>query len=368
MSKQRFDLNDEARQKINEQYEYADERVSASGGIDLTRKRQPSPVSDEAAAPRAKAKPKPDPKQKKPAVKKKSPVRRPSAAPAAPVIEPQPRPQPSGYPAEPPQDEPPGDDGNSRKSRLLRFYKRFAVVIIILGAIYIALNLAFLYYRGQLWFNEPRKRDYPVRGAVVTSELGKMDWEEFQYQPISFAYVRATKSTSFIDDQYADNRKGIDDSKLWAGFYHEFDFSSDGEKQAEHYIGTVGDLDGELRPAVKLTAYGAYKLRMKSAEKVKEQLDKFLKRIRQEYGRRAVIMCDNDCYDKYIKPYYSDQTIWMIDHFGKPDDDLDWALWEFNPRVRSVGYENKKNYYSVVVYRHGKDISNFRKNLEIGYE
>ncbi|MCR5122489.1 MAG: hypothetical protein K6B74_08740 [Ruminococcus sp.] len=241
-------------------------------------------------------------------------------------------------------------------------------MIIILGTIYIALNVGFLYYRGQLWFNEPRKRDYPVRGALVTSALGEMDWEEFQYQMITFAYVRATRGTKFIDEQYAANRPGIDDSRLWAGFYHEFDFNEDGTEQAEHYIKTVGELDGELRPAVKLTAYGAYKLRMRSAEKVEDQLKNYLNRIKQEYGRRAIIMCDNDCYEKYIKPYFSDQTLWLIDHFSEPDKNSDWALWEYNPRVRSLGYSNNKEYYSVVVYRHGKDIANFRKYFEIGYE
>ena len=344
MSKQRFDLNDEARHKINEQYEYADERVSNAGSGRVKPKKTKAPAE----------KPKP---AKREAAKRSRAPREP-----APVIQSPPPMRPADEPEEAPAAE------NTRGRKLLRFYKKFAFVIIIIGVIYIMLNIAFLYYRGQLWFNEPRKRDYPVRGAVVSSDLGKMDWTEFQYQMITFAYVRATRGTSFIDEQYTANRTGIDDSKLWAGFYHEFDYSADGTKQAEHYIETVGDLDGELRPAVKLTAYGAYKLRMKSAANVKEQLDKFLKRIRQEYGRRAVIMCDDDCYDKYIKPYFSDQTLWLIDHFSEPDEDSSWALWEYNPRVRSEGYENKKKYYSVVVYRLGKDIPNFRKNFEIGYE
>ena len=356
MDKQQFDLNDEARNKINEQYEYADERVSASKGESRLRPRKKTAVPK-----------KESPKPRTQAVRK-APLRKESSRPApAPVIRsapPQRPPMPENRPA-PPAEEP---VENTKRSRFLRFYKRFAIVISILGVIYIALNIGFLYFRGQLWFNEPRKRDYPVRGAVVSSELGAMDWAEFQYQPITFAYVRATRGTNFTDEQYSANREGIDGSKLWAGFYHEFDFSAGGEKQAEHYINTVGDLDGELRPAVKLTAYGAYKIRMKSAEKVKTELDAFLKRIKNEYGRRAVLICDNDCYKKYIRQYYSDQTLWLIDHFSEPDEKAEWAIWEYNPRVRSAGYENKDEYYSMVVYRLGKDIANFRKNFEIGYE
>ena len=356
MDKQRFDLNDEARHKIDEQYEYADERVSASDSRIRPQKKTAPPKKEK---PKQKEKPKKKPVKQEPLRSDGAPVIRPMP------LQPQRPHMPERVPAPQMEEAPPV---NTKREKFFRFYKRFAIVISILGIIYIALNIGFLYYRGQLWFNEPRKRDYPVRGAVVSSELGAMDWTEFQYQSITFAYVRATRGTSFTDEQYSANRTGIDDSKLWAGFYHEFDFSADGAKQAEHYIETVGNLDGELRPAVKLTTYGAYKIRMKSADKVKTELDAFLKRIKSEYGRRAVIMCDDDCYKKYIKKYYPDQTLWLIDHFSEPDENSEWAIWEYNPRVRSVGYENNKEYYAMVVYRLGKDIANFRKNFEIGYE
>lgn len=383
MNKQEFDLNEKARQKINEQYEYADERVSGSEGRIRPKKaaapaKRPAEVNETA----------PPVSHDKPAVNRTDGIKRAEKRPAVsepphrepphrepepeahipPPKEKEPKPKPKPKPQPVKKVRKPNLKREQARRKFWRIYRRFAVVIILLGTIYISLNVGFLYYRGQLWFNEPRKRDYPVRGAIVTSSLGEMDWAEFQYQMITFAYVRATRGTKFIDEQYSVNRPGVDDSRLWAGFYHEFDFSEDGTEQAEHYINTVGDLYGELRPAVKLTLYGAYKLRMRSAEKVREQLNKYLDRIKQEYGRRAVIMCDSDCYEKYIKPYFSDQTLWLIDHFNEPDENTDWALWEYNPRVRSLGYSNSKEYYSVVVYRHGKDITNFRKNFEIGYE
>ena len=47
MDKQRFDLNDEARHKIDEQYEYADERVSASDSRIRPKKKTELPLSTE---------------------------------------------------------------------------------------------------------------------------------------------------------------------------------------------------------------------------------------------------------------------------------------------------------------------------------
>ena len=384
MDKEKFDLNKDALNKIDEQYEYADERIANDPFASRATPPKHRPVTNGAAA--GQSEPKKPVKPKKPAAMQAAAKPKKPAAPKKQAAVKPKKPAPAAAPrqaraaaAYPMNGEPQRErirpepaaavpQGESRRHKLLRYYRRFAVVMIILGIIYIGLNVGFLYFRGQLWFNEPRARDYPVRGAVVSSALGEVDWSVFQYQPIKFAYVRATKGTKFVDEQYKANKNGIDESRLWAGYYHEFDFSETGKKQAKHFIKTVGFLDGDLRPAVKLTAYGIYGIRMKSTDTVKKELGDFLKAIKKEYGRRAVIMCDTDCYEKYIKPYFSDQTLWIIDHFDEPPEDMDWALWEYNPRVRSEGYSKKGEYYALTVYRSGKDMRNFRKNFEIGYE
>jgi lysozyme len=150
---------------------------------------------------------------------------------------------------------------------------------------------------------------------------------------------------------------------LLVGAWHEFDFRTDGEKQAENFISQCGSMSGMLRPMVKVTKYGIYNLHMKNADDVRENLQAFLDKVEEEYGRRPVIMCDSACYDKYIEPYFDSYTLWIIDHFGEPDEDTDWALWEYNPRVRTQGYENSKKYFAMTVFRREKDLENFKKNM-----
>lgn len=244
------------------------------------------------------------------------------------------------------------------------FLRKLVILTFVVCVVVILFNVSFLFYRGQIWFNEPRKRDYPVRGAVVDEELGKIDWEIMSQQTISFAYIRATKGTTVVDEQYKASRKGSNKTDLLIGFYHEFDFRLDGAKQAANYIDQCGELDGKLRPMVKVTKYGIYNLKMKDAETVKENLQAFIDAIYDEYGRYPVIMCDSSCYEKYIKPYFSDYSLWLVSHFTEPDEEeTNWALWEFNPRTRTEGYANSKEYFSLSVYRQGKDVENFKKNL-----
>ncbi len=253
-----------------------------------------------------------------------------------------------------------------KKHRLAKFLFRVAVLCVVV----IFLNVLFLYYRGELWFNEPRKRDYPVRGAVVTEKLGKVDWEKFAGQSMSFVYIRATRGTEYTDPRYKDNRRGANNTDLLSGFYHEFVFGKDGKQQAEHYIRQVGDLDGKLRPMVKVRRYGIYLLRPVERKQAAEQLQAFIDRVEEEYGVTCVIQCDSDCYKRYIGKDFSEYyDIWLISHFTEPETkEFDWTLWEYNPRVRSTGYSNRKKYYCMSVFRKSISLGSFMKDFLIGYE
>ena len=65
-----------------------------------------------------------------------------------------------------------------------RFLKKLVKRLIILCAVVLVINLAVLLYTGRLWFNEPKKRDYPIRGPVVTESMGEIRWKSFAKQNI----------------------------------------------------------------------------------------------------------------------------------------------------------------------------------------
>lgn len=55
------------------------------------------------------------------------------------------------------------------KHRLRRFIIRFSLLCVIV----IMINIAVLFFTGKLWFNQPDKNDYPVRGALIDSGYGE---------------------------------------------------------------------------------------------------------------------------------------------------------------------------------------------------
>ncbi|MBQ9375534.1 MAG: hypothetical protein IJU04_04255, partial [Ruminococcus sp.] len=74
--------------------------------------------------------------------------------------------------------------------------RKFIIILIILCLVITLVHVAVLFFTGKLWFNEPDKLDYPIRGAVINSDMGEILWDLFSKQNLSLAYIRATSGTA----------------------------------------------------------------------------------------------------------------------------------------------------------------------------
>lgn len=244
------------------------------------------------------------------------------------------------------------------KHRLRRFIIGFSLLCIII----IIINIAVLFFTGKLWFNQPDKNDYPVRGALIDSDMGKIRWDVFSKQNISAAYIRATKGTSFKDEQFDDNWKASHDSELLTGAYHVFSLNTDGKKQAEYFCSVIEkSMNGRLVPAVEVKLTGIYAVVAPDKDKIVSNLRDFCNYIESRYGVKPVIMCTNRSYEKYVQNEFNDYSLWITDVYSKPEEGIDWDFWCYNSRVRVKGYENSKEYFSMFVYK--DDVKTLKKNM-----
>ena len=70
-----------------------------------------------------------------------------------------------GYPIEEePEDLP---EAQQERKKTGRFVRKLLLRLCIVGIILLMIEFAILLYSGQIWFNEPKKKDYPVRGPVM---------------------------------------------------------------------------------------------------------------------------------------------------------------------------------------------------------
>lgn len=242
------------------------------------------------------------------------------------------------------------------KHRLRRFIIFFSLVCIII----ILINVAVLFFTGKLWFNQPDKNEYPIRGAVVDSHMGEIRWDVFSKQNISAAYIRATKGTSFKDESFDENWETSCECELLIGAYHVFSLNTDGKKQAEYFCNAMGkSVSGRLIPAVEVDLSGLYTIAPPDKDKTVSKLKDFCSYIESACGVKPLIMCKNRSYGKYIKGEFDDYPLWITDVFSEPEDEVEWDFWCYNSRVRVKGYENSKEYFSMFVYKDDDDLEGF---------
>ncbi len=229
--------------------------------------------------------------------------------------------------------------------------RKLIVRVVLLSIAVIMVNIAILFFTGQLWFNEPRKRDYPVRGPVITEKQGKVNWEKFAAQNIQMAYIRATKSTAYVDESFRKNKSGSAETALPVGMLHIFDISMDGKEQAEHFIKTVGGQRGNLIPAVEVGYTGFYRVLPPDDEDVAQRLRAFADCIISEYGVSPVIKCSEKTYSRLLDSHgFDDCYIWIESEYSKVDESIEWDFWGYSSRVKFEYYEDK-GFLEMVLFK-----------------
>lgn len=242
--------------------------------------------------------------------------------------------------------------------------RKFIIFIIIFSMLIIFVNIGLLFYHGRLWFNNPDKLDYPIRGVTLDSEYGKIDWNVIDSQNLSFVYVSATKSTAFKDEQFEDNWKKSRNTDLLIGAYHKFNLTKDGEEQAEYFSDAMGkSIDGRLIPAVEVKISGFYKIITPEKQKVVKNLKSFCDVIKKKYKVKPLIICNNKSYEKYLSDDFSKYPIWIDSFFSEPEENIEWSFWGYTPRMKFRGYENKDEYVTLSIFNNSMNIEEFKKKF-----
>lgn len=251
-------------------------------------------------------------------------------------------------PAPPPP--PPEVIEERREKRKLKKRWKWFIRATVFFIIVMAIDAALLIFSGKLTFNVPRKRDYPIRGPVVTEDQGTVNWQKFVQQNMQMAYIRCTKGTAFEDKCFEKNKKGSAKTNLPTGFLHRFDLGKDGKDQAKHFIETAGDMDGRLIPCVDISRSFGEALIPVDYDKATGRLEDFIDAINEQYGCTVIIKCDKKTYKKIAnRECFKDCYIWYVSEFSKPEDDIKWTVWTYSDRVKFNFYESK-GFLEMAVY------------------
>lgn len=233
-----------------------------------------------------------------------------------------------------------------------KYRKRIRILIFIgLLGLAAAVLLCMLHY-GMVSLNHPSKRQYPIQGVDVSSYQGDIDWEVLSRQGIDFAFIKATEGSGFQDARFAYNWENAGNYGLEIGAYHFFSFDSAGETQADNFINTVPKKEGALPPVVDVEFYGDKAKNPPRRDRVEPQLQALLDRLEAQYGKKPILYCTSNSYERYIQGSYSDNPVWIRDIFATPHlpDRRTWTFWQFTGHKRLKGYNGKEKCIDMNVF------------------
>jgi len=93
-----------------------------------------------------------------------------------------------------------------------------------------------------------------AKGIDVSHYNGTVDWGLVAGAGVSFAYIKATQGTGFVDPLFSENLSGAAAAGLQHGVYHYLTPGDQAEDQAAHFLKSIQDKVGELPPAVDVEA------------------------------------------------------------------------------------------------------------------
>lgn len=226
------------------------------------------------------------------------------------------------------------------------------ILFVIAAAVIFSAAVAIMLYNGIILFNNPSRKVYPVRGVDVSHYQGEIDWDTLSGENISFAYIKATEGSGYIDPCFYYNYDNARRTDLRVGAYHFFSFDSSGETQADNFIGAVEKLDGMLPPVIDVEYYGGREYDGAAAGDIVAELRIMADRLTEHYGVKPVIYATEDSYADYIAGNFADCDIWMRNVVTRPrvSDDRQWTFWQYTNRGRLHGFSGSEKYIDINVF------------------
>lgn len=183
-------------------------------------------------------------------------------------------------------------------------------------------------------------KDESIVGADIARYQGDVNMGKLSGEGIQFLYIKATEGSSHTDIRFEENMQKARAAGMPAGAYHFFSMDSGGEKQAQHYIETVGDLSGCLCPAVDVEFYGDKQDNPPPAETVRAELHAFLSALEEAYHVKPVIYCGRAILEAYIDETFDDYPFWIRSVYApvRFATGHRWTIWQYTDHGRLEGY------------------------------
>lgn len=177
-----------------------------------------------------------------------------------------------------------------------------------------------------LWLpgHRPELRSGERYGIDVSHHQGRIDWRRVADDGISFAYIKASEGSSFIDPLFDANWSGAGGAGIERGAYHFFSLCSPGASQAANFLRVVPKRL-ELPPAVDLEL-SPHCSAGPTAGELRAEVKTFLRLVERSFRAEAILYVSDDFEDAYPVVAAIERPRWRLRFLLRPD--IAWRIWQ----------------------------------------
>jgi lysozyme len=163
-------------------------------------------------------------------------------------------------------------------------------------------------------------------GIDVSHYQGTVDWNTVKSAGVSFAFAKATESTSYVDSQFKTNWQTMKAAGLLRGAYHFFQAVNDATAQAQNFIKTVGVLDPtDLPPVLDIESAGGA-----TSSTIIRGTQTWLNAVEQGLGRKPMIYTNASFWNQYLTNQFGTYPLWIANYgVTAPKIPNGWSQWNF---------------------------------------
>ena len=234
--------------------------------------------------------------------------------------------------------------------------KKILIFLVIASLLVCAgFSVVSLYKEGKIRLHYPSYEKYPVRGVDVSNYQGDIDWKIIADQNISFAFIKSTEGSSYVDAYFEKNWENVFKAGIRAGAYHFFSFDSSGKTQAELFIKVVKPVENMLPPVIDVEPYGDYILNKKiDVKKAKKELRVLVDMLEEHYGVKPIIYC-SFLYDSIIKKDFDDCELWYRSVYLPLLKKKNVVFWQYSDNHVLDGYYGDEKFIDMNVFMGSKE-------------
>lgn len=192
-------------------------------------------------------------------------------------------------------------------------------------------------------------------GIDVSHYQGQINWREVARNgKVKYAFMKATESTTMVDNTFEYNVKEARANGIPVGCYHFFRPNVPGKAQLNHFIQSVDMNNQDLLPIIDIEIRGKQSLAV-----FQKNIREFLEGFERHYGFRPILYASVNFYNQYLAGAFDDYK-YMIAKYAEgipqPVGPIEFVMWQYSSSGRVPGIRGNVDMSHFMDHHDVKDI------------